>query len=183
MYSFDPTDEQKIIVDASRKTGFEGISQQDERCRRKKRTGSGVDASGLGTGIIAGQHSGKIWRISANTRRSQGFSPPKELAWGDLSATLCLSGSKPDCDSRFAVWNGEAEERSTAAFLRRIVCVRLRRAHGASHGFRSQFSQNNRHEKERELRSVRDQDAMCPLPQNPNGFSSMQTLKENVKGF
>jgi acyl-CoA dehydrogenase len=90
MYSFEPTEEQKIIVDAARR-----LAVKEFRSRMRDADENGTPApewmqSGWELGLLPasiseeyggyGEHSALTWVLAA-----------EELAWGDLSATLTLA--------------------------------------------------------------------------------------------
>src|SRR5512136_123485 len=90
MYSFEPTDEQKIVVNAARK-----LSSKEFRSRMRDADENSEPAlewmeAGWELGLLPasiseeyggfGEHSALTWVLAV-----------EELAWGDLSATLSLA--------------------------------------------------------------------------------------------
>ena len=90
MYSFEPTDEQKLVIDAAKK-----LASKEFRCRMRDADENGQPdpgwmREGWELGLLQGsipeefggfgEHSALTWVLAA-----------EELAWGDLSATLSLA--------------------------------------------------------------------------------------------
>jgi acyl-CoA dehydrogenase len=90
MYSFEPTDEQKIIVDAARKLAVKEFRSRMRDADENSEPAPEWMQSGWELGLLPasisekyggyGEHSALTWVLAT-----------EELAWGDLSATLSLT--------------------------------------------------------------------------------------------
>jgi alkylation response protein AidB-like acyl-CoA dehydrogenase len=89
MYSFEPTDEQKIIIEAARKLASKEFRPRMRDADEKSEPAPEWTKAGWELGLLPasiseqyggyGEHSTLTWALAA-----------EELAWGDLSATLVL---------------------------------------------------------------------------------------------
>src|SRR5512133_1528566 len=89
MYSFDPTDEQKIIVDAAKKLALKEFRSKMSEADEKSEPAPEWTAAGWELGLLPAslpEHYGGFGEHSTLT----GVLAAEELAFGDLSATLCL---------------------------------------------------------------------------------------------
>jgi len=90
MYSFDPTDEQKIIVSAAKKLAVKEFRSRMRDADEKSEPAPEWMQAGWELGLLPasiseeyggfGEHSALTWALAV-----------EELAWGDLSATLVLA--------------------------------------------------------------------------------------------
>ncbi len=89
MYSFEPTEEQKIIIEAAKKLAFKEFRSRLRETDEKGEPAPEWTQAGWELGLLPasipeecggfGEHSALTWVLAA-----------EELAWGDLSATLAL---------------------------------------------------------------------------------------------
>jgi acyl-CoA dehydrogenase len=89
MYSFEPTDEQKIIIDAAKKLALKEFRPRMRDADEKSEPAPEWTKEGWELGLLPasiseqfggyGEHSTLTWALAA-----------EELAWGDLTATLVL---------------------------------------------------------------------------------------------
>jgi acyl-CoA dehydrogenase len=110
MYSFEPTDEQKMVVNAAKKLALKEfrsrMRDQDEKSEPAPEwMQSGWELSLLPASIPEeyggfGEHSAITWVLAA-----------EELAWGDLSATLSLTS--PNLVALPVLLSGSAEQKQT----------------------------------------------------------------------
>src|SRR5512139_2092067 len=90
MYSFEPTEEQKIIVEAAKKLALKEFRSRMRDADERSEPAPEWMHTGWELGLLPasipeecggfGEHSALIWVLAA-----------EELAWGDLSATLALT--------------------------------------------------------------------------------------------
>jgi alkylation response protein AidB-like acyl-CoA dehydrogenase len=90
MYSFEPTDEQKMIVEAAKKLAAKEFRSQMRDADEHSEPAPEWAQAGWNLGLLpasmpeeyggCGEHSALTWTLAA-----------EELAWGDLSATLILT--------------------------------------------------------------------------------------------
>jgi acyl-CoA dehydrogenase len=90
MYSFDPTDEQKMIVDAAKKLALKEFRSRMSNADENSEPAPEWMKSGWELGLLPASISEKYGGYGEHSALT-GVLAAEELAWGDLSATLTLA--------------------------------------------------------------------------------------------